>query len=167
MTISSTNRATADVDAARALHPASSSRIDRPLSGEALEYIALGLAQVVGAADGTLRRGEVRRTKVLATAVYDAWVVELGPQTAIEPHDHEGSIGVVAVTYGRLVEFAVDDVGERRSRLRQLVVGDHTTFGATHRHSLVNPELRATTTVQVFSPPLGDEVTGRAGTPGS
>jgi len=140
---------------ARVLHP--SSPLDRPLGLEAIQHIALGLAQVASPAAQPPARGEVRRERVLGTVAYDAWIVTIGPQTAIEPHDHDGSIGVVAVTSGRLIEFGIDGDGQRRSRLRHLVAGESTDFGITHRHSLANPDLTPTTTVQVFSPPLGTE----------
>lgn len=139
---------------ARELHP-SQARADRPVGIEALEAIALGLAAVVGSPTHSPHRGEVHRHRVIATAAYDAWIVAVGPQTAIEPHDHDGSIGVIAVTDGRLLEFGSDDDGQRRSRLRHLVAGDRTTVGITHRHSLANPDVSPATTVQVFSPPLG------------
>ncbi len=94
---------------------------------------------------------------MIATAAYDAWIVTVGPQTAIEPHDHDGSIGVIAVTDGHLIEFGLDDDAQRRSRLRHLISGDRTQIGITHRHSLANPDLVPATTVQVFSPPLGHD----------
>lgn len=140
---------------ARELHPCHGSS-DRPISMAAAEAIALGLATSLGDVDD-VAPGTTERRRVLATATYDAWVVALGPQTAIEPHDHDGSIGVIAVTQGRLIEFGLDGDGQRRSRLRHLVTGDHTTVGITHRHSLVNPDLGTAVTVQVFSPPLGHD----------
>lgn len=139
----------------RELHP-SNQRADRPLGMAALEAIAAGLAQVITHEHEALRRGEVRRTCILSTPAYDAWVVSLGPQTAIEPHDHDGSSGVIVVTDGRLIEFGIDGDGQRRSRLRHLVGGDATDVGITHRHSISNPDVVGATTVQVFSPPLGE-----------
>ena len=140
---------------ARELHPCNGLGT-RPIGLEAVRSIALGLAAAVGSVDG-VERGQVRRERVLATAAYDAWVVALGPQTAIEPHDHDGCIGVIAVTSGRLMEFGLDDDGQRRSRLRHLVAGDHTDVGITHRHALANPDQATAVTVQVFSPPLGHD----------
>jgi hypothetical protein len=141
---------------ARELHP-SSDRADRPIGIDAIESIALGLAAVVGTPTEQPARGEVHRHRVIATAAYDAWIVTVGPQTAIEPHDHDGSIGVIAVTDGHLIEFGLDDDAQRRSRLRHLIGGDRTQIGITHRHSLANPDLVPATTVQVFSPPLGHD----------
>ena len=141
---------------ARSLHP-SAKRLEHPLGIAALTDIAAGLASVVGPAVPPPAHGEVERSCVLSTATYDAWVVTLGPQAAIAPHDHDGSIGVIAVTSGHLIEFGLDGDGQRRSRLRHLEPGDTTDFGITHRHSLANPELAPATMVQVFSPPLGDD----------
>ena len=141
----------------RELHP-SSVRADRPIGLDAIESIALGLAAAIGPLDAPPARGQVHRHRILATDAYDAWVVALGPQAAIEPHDHDGSIGFIAVTDGHLIEFGLDGDGQRRSRLRHLVTGDCTVVGITHRHSLANPDDRYATTVQVFSPPLGHDV---------
>lgn len=137
---------------ARELHP--SSGPDRPLGIHALEAIASGLAAVIGSVPPPAC-GTVTRERIIATETYDAWIVGIGPHTAIEAHDHDGSIGVIAVTDGQLVEFGLDEGGRPRSRLRRLVSGDATKVGITHRHSLVNPTNHAATTVQVFSPPLG------------
>ena len=141
----------------RLLHP-SAAGVDVPLSTDVLAAIAGGLAAVVdegsAACEGPVGPGQVRRRRVVATAGYDAWIVELGPRTRLEPHDHGGSIGVIGVTSGELVEFALDDDGTRRSRLRRLVAGDTTQFGITQRHSLVNTGATVAISVQVFSPPL-------------
>ena len=138
---------------ARELHPTRDRSL--PIGIDTIESIALGLAAVIGTEAEPPAHGEVHRHRVIATASYDAWVVTVGPQTAIEPHDHDGSIGVIAVTDGRLIEFGLDDDAQRRSRLRHLVVGDITAVSITHRHSLANPDRVPATTVQVFSPPLG------------
>lgn len=139
---------------ARDLHPSSGTSA-QPIGIHALEAIASGLAAVVTGEPTPPAPGEVRRHRVIATDAYDAWVVTIGAHTSIAAHDHDGCIGVIAVTDGRLVEFGVDEGGRPRARLRQLVAGDATKVGITQRHSLVNPGAAPATTVQVFSPPLG------------
>jgi quercetin dioxygenase-like cupin family protein len=145
-------------DVRRLLHP-SASPSDRPLSLTAMHDIAEGLARTFRGTQPPPGVGEVVRDRILGTAAYDAWIVSLGPRSVIEPHDHEGSIGVITVTAGRLIEFGLGEDGRRRSRLRQMVAGDTTEVGITQRHSLATTDTMAATMVQVFSPPLGSEVT--------
>ena len=137
----------------RQLHP-SSLRRDEPLAIDALSAIASGLAAVPPAHTEAPARGEVRRTPLLATPAYDAWLVELGDRAVIDAHDHEGSIGVISVTEGHVVEFVLDAAGDRPTGFRRLGPGATTEMGITHRHALAASHGPATT-VQVFSPPLG------------
>jgi hypothetical protein len=141
---------------ARLLHP-SSERSDAPVSIEVLRDIAAGLASSFPAGTADLGRGEIRRHRLLATTGYDAWLVEFGPHAMIEPHDHEGSIGVTGVIEGRLVEFWADDHGSPRSRFQQVAAGDTIELGITHRHVLMNSTTQSARVVQAFSPPLGGD----------
>ena len=152
-------------DAARALHPAGAARRS-PLSTEVLADIATGLASVVDPESARLavggRRGAgnqapsggVVRERLLATAGYDAWLVTWLPGAVIEEHDHDGSVGVVHVVSGTLVEEARAFEPDAAVERRRLSTGSCTAFGVDARHRLANVAGVALT-VQVFSPPLG------------
>ena len=139
---------------ARLLHP-SNDRGHAPVSIAVLHDIAAGLASTFPPPTGHLRRGEIRRHRLLGTAGYDAWLVEFGPHAAVEPHDHDGSIGVTCVIEGQLLELHADQSGQRRSSLRQIGTGDTIELGITHHHLLMNSTTQVTRAVQAFSPPLG------------
>jgi quercetin dioxygenase-like cupin family protein len=151
--------------AARALHPAGAARRS-PLSTEVLADIATGLASVVDPGEsirpaaGRRRAGiqappdEVVRERLLATAGYDAWLVTWPPGAVLEEHDHDGSVGVVHVVSGTLVEEARGLEPDAAIERRQLPTGSCTAFGVDARHRLENVAGVALT-VQVFSPPLG------------
>lgn len=141
---------------AAALHPSRGAEARRrPIGPDAIAAIARGLATTASTIEPSAERGEVIRVRVLATEAYDAWVVELGPHSSIEPHDHDGSIGLLVVAGGHLVDFGLDPSGRRRARLRHLAPGDEVSVGHLDRHALVNPHPGEAVMVQVFSPPLG------------
>jgi len=156
MTNSDTSVSAGATTTARLLHPSVDQRC-APISMQVLRDIADGLASSNPAPTGSLERGEVRRKRLLATTAYDAWLIELGPHAAIEPHDHEGSIGVTSVIEGNLVEFRAAEDGIIRSILRQAGPGETVEVGITHRHLLMNSMNVPVRAVQTFSPPLGSD----------
>jgi hypothetical protein len=139
---------------ARLLHPSVEQRCE-PISMQVLRDIADGLASSNPAPTGSLGRGEIRRTRLLATTAYDAWLLELGPHAVIEPHDHEGSIGATSVIEGNVLELRTAEDGIVRSNLRQAGPGETIEVGITHRHLLMNAMTVPMRAVQTFSPPLG------------
>jgi hypothetical protein len=126
---------------------------EEPLGEAVLAEIAAGLAATTTWGP-PIRRGVVARRRLLATAAYDAWLLEWGPAAQTDPHDHEGSIGVTSVIAGRLLEIGLGHDHRRSPRVLEVVSGGTVAFGITHRHVLRNPSAGPAAAVQVFSPPL-------------
>ncbi len=116
-----------------------------------LEVIASGLAAGLptharDVDDLTGRRWQ----RLVATPEYDAWLIQWGPDTNVEPHDHGGSAGAFAVAAGELhdVEFTPDGplhtvVGRGGARI----------LAADVVHDVICPSGGAVS-VHVYSPPL-------------
>ena len=138
---------------ARLLHPAA--RSGEPVDESILHAIAAGLGAVAVVA-GDPGHGVVERSRLLATEAYDAWLLVWGPGAVVEPHDHDGSIGVLHVVGGQLLEVAAGIDGSRPMVLRRLDEGATSSFGVTELHGLRNPTQTATVAVAVYSPPLGE-----------
>lgn len=136
--------------AARLVRPAE--RSPRVLDTEVLRHVAEGLARVVRAGPSVGPR-RITRVRLLATEGYDAWLMAWGPGSALDDHDHDGSVGIVHVVDGALVESVIDHAG--LSVPRRLGAGETTSFAATHRHALAAPGPGRTLSVHVHSPPLG------------
>jgi mannose-6-phosphate isomerase-like protein (cupin superfamily) len=135
--------------AARAAHPS------RPTdhADELLTAIATGLASV--ALPWELTTGEHPAERqyqlLIATDVYDAWLVHWPVGTGLELHDHGGSAGAFAVVAGLLEEDVVRDGATVTSRVGP---GASVAFGEGHVHAVVNRGDRGATSVHVYSPPL-------------
>ncbi len=147
--------------ASKALHPAATGpEADRaalattPLDTEVLDDIAAGLA-AVAEATGTVASWEVRTTLLLATSAYDAYLMEWGPAAMSDTHDHDGSVGVVHVVSGTLLESSQPLESPLPAPVRRLGRGDATQIPATQFHRLFNRSTGTAVTVNVFSPPIG------------
>ena len=80
---------------------------------EWLAAISAGLAAAPDLWRRRVRHDPERRTYslLLATPVYDAWVLGWSPGQGIPLHDHGGSAGAVCVVEGRLVEVHAPEAG--------------------------------------------------------
>lgn len=137
--------------AARRLHP---SGLDSPVVDTAvLREIATGLAAAVDHVDAAPAHS-IQRISLLATEGYDAWLMVWGPGATLEAHDHDGSIGVMHVIAGELLETSAELEESDLAPLRRLDAGDTTEFAAAARHALFNPGERTAVSVGVYSPPL-------------
>lgn len=139
-------------DAARLLHP--SSTTSTPLDTSVLCDIAAGLARVAPS-DQEAGPWELQPTRLLTTDAYDAWLMVWGPAALSAAHDHDGSVGVVQVVSGSLLETSLGIEASLPSPLRRLERGDLVECAAAEFHSLFNPTSGTTVTVNVYSPPLG------------
>lgn len=149
-----------DDRAARALHPASNTRT-APLDTSVLRDIAAGLAHAVEAGQHA-EPWTTRATRLLTTEAYDAWLMVWGPAALSEAHDHDGSVGVVQVVAGSLLETSLGIEATVPTPLRRVEAGELLECPATEFHSLFNPTSGVTVTVNVYSPPLGDRSHGTA-----
>ena len=146
----------ADTDArqtaARALHP--SGRHSRALDAGVLVAIAEGLATVVDDSESAAP-GVVRRTRLLDTSGYDAWLIVWGAGAMADDHDHAGSVGVVQVVAGTLTEVTADIDGGQ-DITRTIDQSRSSALAAIGRHTLANHTTGACVSVHVYSPPLGE-----------
>ena len=126
-----------------------------PLDTEVLDDIAAGLASVAEPT-GPVRPWEVRTTLLLATAAYDAYLMEWGPAAMSDTHDHDGSVGVVHVVSGTLLESSQAIESPLPSPVRRLGEGDATQIEATRFHRIFNRSSGTAVSVHVFSPPVGE-----------
>jgi predicted metal-dependent enzyme (double-stranded beta helix superfamily) len=123
------------------------------------EWLA-AIAEGLGASPDLWRRrvhhDPERRTwsLLLATPVYDAWVLGWAPGQDIPMHDHGGSAGAVRVVSGTLLEVCERDIGETELAARILRTGTTVTFGREYRHAITNVHGDAATSIHVYSPPL-------------
>ena len=151
--------------ASRALHPSAlgpaptvtdAAPLDNsPLDTAVLDVIAEGLASVAEPS-GRQEPWEVRSTLLLATPAYDAYLMEWGPASMSDSHDHDGSVGVVHVVSGSLIESSQAIDSPLPSPVRRLEPGDSTHVPATQFHRLFNQTGETAVTVNVFSPPIGE-----------
>lgn len=138
--------------AARRLHPAAP--VAAVLDSHVLTQIAEGLAQVVDDRD-PVPAGGLRRRRLLATEGYDAWLLSWGPRARLDEHDHDGSVGVVHVVRGHLVEEGAHLAG---SGARTVGPGRTSAVSATDRHALAAGGDGALS-IHVASPPAGGPAT--------
>jgi mannose-6-phosphate isomerase-like protein (cupin superfamily) len=135
--------------AARAAHPAQPT----DHADELLTAIATGLASV--ALPWELATGEQPAERqfqlLIATDVYDAWLVHWPVGTGLDLHDHGGSAGAFAVVAGDLDEDVARDGTTVTTRVRP---GESVVFGEGHVHAVVNRGGVGATSVHVYSPPL-------------
>ena len=128
---------------------------DPRLSGEALATIAAELASGPAVADVSIATGQPREfVRLAATTSYDVWLIAWEPDSALEMHDHGGSVGAIYVVRGTLAESYRDRGSRGRSRRRQLHAGANVVVPARRIHAVRNPGQERALSVHVYSPPL-------------
>jgi len=137
--------------AARLLHPSHPGSV--VLDTEALTHIAKGLAEAISEAPDA-PDGAIERIPLLSTEGYDAWLMIWGIGATLEAHDHDGSIGVMHVLHGTLLERAGELADLELAPLRRLEPGSTSEFAADHRHALDNGAPEVAVSIGVYSPPL-------------
>ena len=125
-----------------------------PLDTAVLDDIAAGLA-AVARASGPIAPWQVRSSQLLATAAYDAYLMEWGTAAMSHTHDHDGSVGVVHVVDGSLLECSQSLDESVPGPVRRLEAGESTQISAAQFHRLFNRSTDPAVTVHVFSPPIG------------
>ena len=122
------------------------------LSAGVLGDIAAGLARTAQTWTDRIDEDREHRTglRLLATAVYDVWLLRWPPGTRVEPHDHGVSTGVFAVVTGELTEIRWVR-GVRQSR----AVGPGEVIAVERGviHDVV-ATADSSLSVHVYSPPL-------------
>ncbi|HMD45497.1 MAG TPA: hypothetical protein VKG43_05025 [Acidimicrobiales bacterium] len=87
-----------------------------------------------------------RQTRLLATPVFEAWLVEWAATWSVGPHHHGDATVVVGVRRGRLRE-------RRGVAAGHLMTRDLTVLVPGEVHELACAGAGPTQTVQVYSPP--------------
>jgi hypothetical protein len=126
------------------------------LSFDALTAIASGLAWAQQPVPGAADDPNARSTRLIATALYDVWLITWPRGSSIGPHDHGGARSVLQVVHGELVETFADQPEEGPPRSRVLRRGDATCGEPPFLHDLANSSDAEATSLHVYSPPLSD-----------
>lgn len=126
------------------------------LSFDALAAIASGLARAEEPVPGAADDPNAHSTRLIATALYDVWLITWPSGASIGPHDHGGARSVLQVVEGELIETFSDQPEEGRSRTRVLRKGDATRGEPPFSHELSNGSGAGATSLHVYSPPLSD-----------
>lgn len=126
------------------------------LSFDALRSIASGLAWAQEPVPGGADDPDARSTRLIATALYDVWLITWPNGSSIGPHDHGGARSVLQVVEGELIETFADQPEQGPSRSRVLRKGDATCGAPSFLHELANRSGVEATSLHVYSPPLSD-----------
>ena len=159
-TIDDTTARSWRMSASRSVHPSVACG-GTPL----VETIAAGLAAVTAPWELTAPvSGDRSYQLLLATELYDAWVIHWPAGTGLDAHDHGGSTGAFAVVSGELAETRHATDGTRT--VRRVRAGESVAFDAAAIHAVSNDGSQGATSVHVYSPPLGAMSFYEAGTDG-
>jgi hypothetical protein len=117
--------------------------------------IASGLARSLGRGgplpgDPTTRR----HVKLLETDAYQAWAIAWPRRTGLELHDHGGSLGILRVVSGELVEMFTDLATGAPLRTHHVGPGEAVELPVTRVHDVWNPGQTEAVSVHVYSLPL-------------
>ena len=96
--------------------------------------------------------GGRRPVRLLATGVYEVWVIGWTTGQQVHVHDHGGSAGALLVTEGELVEVLPRRGGAAVERT--LAAGRLRHLGVGTVHDVVNRSVAPATSLHVYSPPL-------------
>jgi hypothetical protein len=97
-----------------------------------------------------------RSTRLIATALYDVWLITWPSGSSIGAHDHGGARSVFHVVEGELIETYSRQPDEGSSRTRVLRKGDATRGEPPFLHALENRSGAEARSLHVYSPPLSD-----------
>ena len=98
--------------------------------------------------------GERTAVRVQLSATHDIWLIRWGAGSRTVLHDHGGSVGVLYVAKGELVEHRPNPAGVGRPLRRELREREHRPMSASHVHEVANESTAAAATIHVYSPPL-------------
>lgn len=128
-----------------------------PLSFTALRAIADGLARVqrsvpFGDEDPTVPRS----ARLLATTVYDVWLITWPDGSGLAAHHHGEARSVLQVVEGELIETIADHRRKEPPRSRLLRADGVTRMERSVVHEIANRSGGEATTIHVYSPPLAE-----------
>jgi hypothetical protein len=88
------------------------------------------------------------------TPTLEAWLLTWPVTRGIALHDHGGSLAVVRVVDGELVEHASDLTTRAPLRRRRWTAGSELVLPTSHVHDVHNDAAAPATSIHVYSPPL-------------
>jgi uncharacterized RmlC-like cupin family protein len=144
-----------EVVAVAEARPRPPKRTTEPLSFGALRSVAAGVARSqspLPPADD--EAGAPRSLRLLATDLYDVWLVTWPPGSSRDFHGHGPVRSVLHVMDGELVEIFSDDGEAQAAGSRLLREGDAFCATPSFVHDLANQSEAEATTLHVYSPPL-------------
>lgn len=137
--------------------PQSSDSPGPVLPFDSLRSIASGLAWALRAVpDDNGDRATARSVRLIATSLYDIWLITWPDGATLGPHDHGGARSVLHMVEGELIETYADRSEAWPSRVRVLRSGDATCGGTSLVHDVANRSGARATSLHVYSPPLSD-----------
>ncbi len=89
--------------------------------------------------------------RLVATDIYEAWLLGWTPRQRVELHDHGGANAAFVVLEGELDEITLGDTGTATERLEAGALG---TVSAGVIHDVVNGGWSNATSLHVYSNPL-------------
>jgi predicted metal-dependent enzyme (double-stranded beta helix superfamily) len=124
-----------------------------PLEADLLHDIAAGIAAATTLWQPLVHHDPDQRrpVRLLATDVYEVWVIGWLPGQRAELHDHGDSAGVIHVIDGTLTEHVVTDGA---IHARELPAGSVEDLEVGLVHEVVNSHDGPATSIHVYSPPL-------------
>jgi mannose-6-phosphate isomerase-like protein (cupin superfamily) len=124
-----------------------------PLATDILADIAVGLGQATALWRPHVEHDPLSRTAVrlVATDVYEAWLLGWTPTQRVELHDHGGANAAFVVLEGELTEISL---GRSGPTAEQLGVGAVGTVPAGVIHDVLNSGPANATSLHVYSHPL-------------
>jgi predicted metal-dependent enzyme (double-stranded beta helix superfamily) len=92
--------------------------------------------------------------RLYRTSTLEAWLLTWPTTRGIALHDHGGSLAVVRVLDGELVEHASDLATRAPLRRRRWAAGNELVLPMSHVHDVHNHGAAPATSIHVYSPPL-------------
>jgi predicted metal-dependent enzyme (double-stranded beta helix superfamily) len=125
-----------------------------PLPAPVLADIVCGLAAARDLWCGAVRHDPDGRrpVRLLATELYEVWVIGWTTGQHVEVHDHGGSAGAFLVTEGELTDVLPRPGGGAVERVLGIGRLRHLDMGTVH--DVVNRAAAPATSLHVYSPPL-------------
>jgi hypothetical protein len=147
----------------RALHPTyGSGPLDAAALGEVVSTIGDALASGAVDLEGALRAhgedsgpdGGRAYTRLVDTPDLELWLIEWGPSTFLDLHDHGGAIGAIRMVRGNLLETFTDLTSRAPLGSRVLGVGDTVAIASDHVHEIWNGSGEIALSLHGYSPRL-------------
>jgi hypothetical protein len=127
------------------------------LSFDALLSIASGLAWSQNPVPSDIGDpAGARSLRLIATTLYDVWLITWPAGSGLGPHDHGGARSVLHMVEGELTETFANQREKALPRVRVLRSGDSACADAPFLHDLENRSGSEATSLHVYSPALSD-----------